>query len=656
MFENNFLDITVRKNDKTPIFNLYPNKDLDLVVQTGFKIPAQITNFIQIFVLLILCLFVLRLGLIQVYTANVWQEWSYNTTTQTVYVLAPRGRILDRFGKIMVGNKPSFKLVTSSKNLQNTKRADEIQKVLDIDDVELDTRVKRGVQGSVELASDLNKEDMLKIAMVAENLNIDILPQYQRYYVQDVADESQRQNFGKTVGSIVGYTGLATPEDLKSLDKNLYRPDSQVGITGLEKYYESLLQGIPGKIQRTSRLGLDTDSNQKTVQDVSTGQDLQVGIDLDLQLKLNSIVQEEFKNYDMKAGAVVLMSADTGQIRSLINFPTYNPEVFVDKKMQTELTKYFTDAERPLFNRTTRGQYPPGSSLKPFVAAVGLQEKIITPEQQILDAGVVRVKSKVVDNRVDEYINFKRIPYGKIDVSDALGKSSDVFFYYLTGGDPETGRVPTLSGKQNQALGIDKLKTGLQKYFGFGETPTGDFDFLSRGIIPDPAYKQKILKSSTENWFLGDTYQTSIGQGYVLATPLQLARATAVIANGGYIVSPSLDINSSKTPTQSGLNKDTLETLDQSMRQVVTSGTAKRMLENDLTLAAKTGTAQFDPNNPERAHGFVISYNQDMTITKEKLVMIVLTEDIDKTAEFITVPIATRLWQEVSQHYKNLKF
>jgi penicillin-binding protein 2 len=279
-----------------------------------------------------------------------------------------------------------------------------------------------------------------------------------------------------------------------------------------------------------------------------------------------------------------------------------------------------------------------------------MQNKIIKPGEEISDSGVLQVKSKTIDGRIDQFINYKSTNLGVLDLKKAIAKSSDVFFYFLVGGDPETGKIPFINDSNRQnPLGVNQLDEGLRQYFGFGEKTGVDLDLENKGVLPTPEYKESRGLGS---WFLGDDYQTAIGQGFFLSTPLQMARATAVFANGGTLVTPHLVSSQNDQKRASGLDTDVLNYITSAMRGVVLEGTAKRLQDNRSSIAAKTGSAQFDPKNPEKVNGWVVSFNQNQDIIKEKLVVVVLTENIDKTAEYITVPITNKIWQEIEKNWE----
>lgn len=651
MLENNFLKIKIpNKTDiRAEIIDINQPIGVISVRVSDQVLPVKLISRVGIFLVLISFLILtFRLSIIQVYTAPIWQDWASRSSNQVIYIIPPRGRILDTYGKVIVDSQVSFSMVTSIRNLQNQTKRDLIKGRLNLTENDLDQLAKEGYAGFVKIKDSLSMDEMFGLADITDQLQIELIPNYTRSYLDKNSPNQQYKI--ESLASIIGYTGLPDERLSKNLDKNIYKSDSRVGLTGLEKVYEADLQGVPGKIEKRSVVSNNQNTQDRVITDPVLGSDLKTTVDLDLQLRIYDLVQDEFNQAQVKSGSVIVMDAETGAIKTMMNFPSFNPSSFEDKNQQYKLKGYFADSLRPLFNRSLKGQYPPGSSIKPFVGAVAMQNEIIKPGQEILDTGSLQVKSKIITGRVDQYINYKSSYLGVIDLAKALAKSSDVFFYYLVGGDPETGKIPYISDPNSfSPLGIDKFREDMTKYFGFGERTGVDLDEENKGLVPEPAFK---VKRGLGSWFLGDTYQSAIGQGFFLATPLQLARATAVFANGGNLVTPHIKSNTESQSKNSGLRSDVLKYISQGMRAVVTDGTAKRLLDNNSTIAAKTGSAQFDPNQPEQVYGWVISYNQSQDVIKDKLVLVVLTEDINKTAEYITVPIANKIWQSIEYQYR----
>jgi penicillin-binding protein 2 len=651
MFENNFLKIKIpNKSDiRTEILDINNSVGSMAVPVSAPAIPTKmVSKFAIVLTLIALLILLFRLAIIQVYTAPIWQDWASRSSNQVIYIIPPRGRILDASGKVIVDSQVSFSMVTNLKNLQDQDKRDLIKSRLNLSENDIDNLIKEGYAGFVKIKDGLSTDEMLSLADLSAKLEVELIPNYTRSYLDKNLPNQQYKI--ESMASIVGYTGLPDARLSKDLDKNVYKSDSRVGLTGLEKVYETELQGIPGKIEKRSFTSNNQNTQDRIVTDPTLGSDLKTTLNLDLQLRLYDLVQDEFNQAQVKSGSVIVMDAQTGAIKTMMNFPTFSPNSFENRSEQFKLKGYFSDALRPLFNRSLKGQYPPGSIIKPFVGAVAMQNDIIKPGQEILDAGYIQVKSSIVTGRVDRYINYKSTYLGIIDLSQAIAKSSDVFFYLLLGGDPETGKVP-FRGDENSVnpLGIDKFKTDMTKYFGFGEFTGIDLDQENKGVVPEPSYK---VGRGLGSWFLGDTYQSAIGQGFFLSTPIQIARATAVFANGGYLVTPHVKLEANSISKNSGLRPDVVKYISESMRQTVTDGTARRLLDNNSNIAAKTGSAQFDPNRPEQVYGWVISFNQNQDIIKDKLVVVVLTEDIDKTAEYITVPITNKIWQSIEYQYK----
>ena len=306
---------------------------------------------------------------------------------------------------------------------------------------------------------------------------------------------------------IIGYRQTADKNDMKQDPcLNKLKSGDKTGKSGIEKLFDCDLRGVYGK----KLIEVDASGKYKRTIDFippQTGKELRLALDVTLQEK----AQELMKG---KKGAVVGVKPDTGEILVLFSSPTFNPQAFEDKDAQLAKA-YFSDADKPLYNRAIEGVYPPGSTFKPFMVAAGLEEDAITTDTIFEDKGVLKAGEKEFNNWY--YLEYGRTE-GDVDVLKALQRSNDTYFYQLGG-----------------KLGPEKIKKWAE-LFGF-QNKTGIGLNESEGIIPSSFWKEDVLK---EQWYLGDTYNLSIGQGYVTTTPLQVAMGTAAFANGGYLCKPLL--------------------------------------------------------------------------------------------------------------------
>ena len=340
---------------------------------------------------------------------------------------------------------------------------------------------------------------------------------------------------------------------------NKLKLGDKAGKKGVEKLYECELRGEAGK-----KL-IEVDAHGKYLRTLSIlppveGKTLKLAIDLDLQKKAYDLVK------DKKAG-IVAVNPKNGEILIFVSTPSYNSQDFEDKNNEA-IQALLKNESKPLFNRVTEGTYAPGSVFKLAVAAAGLEEKEITEKTIIEDTGIIKAGPLT-------FGNWYFLQYGKtegsVDVIKAIRRSNDTFFYKL-----------------GEYLGPEKIKFWAES-FGYGQKTGIGFD-ESEGVIPSPFWKEETLK---ENWYLGDTYNLSIGQGYALVTPLQVTQTTAAIANDGSLCKPKLVKDEKRDCQGIKINKQTLRLVQEGMREACkTGGTGWPFFDYPVPIGCKTGTAE----------------------------------------------------------------
>lgn len=359
-------------------------------------------------------------------------------------------------------------------------------------------------------------------------------------------------------------------------DKAGFYYDTDItGVEGIEKYYNEMLAGQNGiKIIETD--ALNNVVSNSTIEQPQNGKNIVLTIDSSVQEALFNSIKGVVDEVGFSGGGGVVMDIYTGEIIAMTSYPEFDPnKMLVGDK--DAYKSYLEDPRKPFLNRITQGLYTPGSIMKPYVAAGALEEKIIGQYQQILS-----VRDMIVPNPYDPdnpsiFRDWKA--HGYVNVRHALAMSSNVYFYQVGGG----------YGSQ-KGLGI----TLIEKYyrdFGFGEPIQNSFFGNLVGTIPDPEWKKKIFD---DDWRLGDTYFTAIGQYGVQVTPIQVIRAVSAIANGGMIVEPKIiaDNEPAIIKRNVAVSDENLQIIREGMREVVLTGTAKGLNYPDLKIAAKTGTAE----------------------------------------------------------------
>lgn len=367
--------------------------------------------------------------------------------------------------------------------------------------------------------------------------------------------------YGSTGVHALGYIGRINTKDLLKLNEKAYRGTDIIGKSGIERFYESTLHGTPG-IQQ-----IETNARGRVLRNLETlpakaGQDIHLTIDIALQEFAESLLEN-------KRGGIVAIDPRNGEILAFVSMPTFDPNLFVDGIDQSSYSHLLNNPDRPLINRVINGQYPPGSTIKPFVALGAIENNYITPTKKIYDPGYLLYKEH-------RYRDWKRNGHGLMDMNDAIEQSCDTYFYELS-----------------LDMGIDAIHDAMAP-FGFGEQSGIDIHGESKGILPSQAWK---METKGKPWYRGETVIASIGQGYNLSTPLQLARATAILANRGQIIKPHLLRSSHPEDLQQIEIKDidNWEKVILGMKNVMHGkrGTARRHgADLPFKMAGKTGTAQ----------------------------------------------------------------
>jgi len=520
--------------------------------------------------LLLFSLLIARLFYLQLISHEHFTTLSQNNRVSIQAVPPTRGLIYDRNGIILAENLPSYTLeIIPEQGKDVAKTLDNLSLLINIRDIdrkkfEKEISRKRRFEG-IPLRFRLNDEE---VAIISVNLHrlqgVKIKAQLTRHYP-----------FSKETAHVVGYVGRINEKELKILDTTNYSGSNHTGKLGIEKSYEALLHG------RVGHQEVETNVRGRVLRVLKRhnpipGDDLHLNLDINLQ----KVAMQAFED---KRGALVAIDPNNGQVLAMVSMPSYDANLFVngiDIKSYNELN---TSWERPLYNRTILGSYPPGSTVKPFYALGGLELNVIRDDHQIFCPGYFRLKGKA-----HKYRDWKKWGHGKTDLTKSIVQSCDVFYYDLA-----------------FQMGIDRMHDFMTS-FGFGKRSGIDVLGERSGLMPSREWKRK---ARGQVWFPGETVITGIGQGFMLVTPLQLALATATLANGGKYYQPqllnSIKAKAEKIPRQVSKqlhhqitvnNNHNWEHVYSAMTDVIHSarGTARRLNKPELRykIAGKTGTAQ----------------------------------------------------------------
>ncbi len=472
--------------------------------------------------------------------------------------------ILDRKGELLVDNRPSYDLYIIPEDIQDKKQLiSSLHLLMDIDQEEISSKLK-GAAGRYPFKPILIRKNISreKLAVVETNLFnlpgvlIEVKPQ--RNYI-----------YGKLASHLIGYLGEISERQIKSGKYSDNSPGDLIGKYGVEGSWQNYLNGLKGGMQ------VEVDAAGRKLRVISKkasvpGMNISLTIDKDLQLAAEKMLEN-------KKGAIVALNPNDGEILAMASNPAFDPNLFIGGINKEEWEGLVSSEDFPLQNRAISGQYPPGSVFKIVVALAGLEEGVINPEEEVLCTGNYTLGNYT-------YHCWKKGGHGNVDFHRALRESCDIYFYKL--------------GKR---LGIDKIAY-YAKMLGLGTKTRFNLDHEKAGLIPTSNWK---LKRWGVPWQPGETVSTSIGQSFVLVTPLQMARMISVIFNGGRIYQPKIvqwvgnDIGKAYqfTPTllaQINARQENLELIKKALVAVVNEphGTGSRARLKGITVAGKTGTAQ----------------------------------------------------------------
>ena len=510
-----------------------------------------------------------RLYVLQVVEHDHFSTLSNSNRVRLKELPPTRGLIFDRNGVEMANNLPSYRLEIIREQVEDLDETlVRLKQYVEISDYEIQkyqsiSKRRRSFE-SVPLLLNLSDDE---VAVLAVNMH-----KFQGVEIN--ARLTRNYPLGKHAVHALGYVGRIDSDDLNNLDEAAYAGTSYIGKLGLEKYYENELHGAVG-YQR-----VEVNASGRTIRVLDqepplSGHNLYLTIDSHLQ----SLAEDAFKN---ERGSLVAIDPKNGEVLALVSMPSFDPNLFVNGISFKDYDELRDSSRRPLFNRALTGQYPPGSTTKPFYGLAGLEENVLNSKRKIYCNG-----HYLLPNDDHKYRDWKKEGHGNMDLDDAITQSCDVYFYELA-----------------YALGIDRM-SAFMKQFGFGTRTGIDSTSEQPGLMPSREWKRR---AKSQPWFPGETLIAGIGQGAVLATPLQLANATAAMSMGGTRYVPhlvrsvdALDF-SAKTiiqPEVAGVyqvkKKLNWEHVIKGMKNVVHGirGTAHRIGRNaPYTIAGKTGTAQ----------------------------------------------------------------
>jgi len=535
----------------------------------------QRLNWLLIFVIICFAILVISLWYLQMIKGEEFKERSVKNCIRSLVEDAPRGRIYDRQEALLVTNRPAVVVSIIPAEVDDLEKLSErLGRIIDISPEEIVLKIKNYRENPfkpVKILDDCKINKVIEIEERKDELKgvvLEVKPR-RNYLYHDFAAHS------------LGYVGEINKEELQQRDNPKFLGGDIIGRSGLEKYYDDILRGEKGG----KEVEVDALGQEVTVllyQKPVPGKDLILTIDKDLQLYGENLLFG-------KKGSIVVSDPKTGEILALVNKPSFSPNLFANGISHTDWQRLSSDSNYPLTNRSLQGAYPPGSIFKVVTAIAALEEGVTDRKRKIYCSGTFELADRVITC-------WKETGHGSLSIIDAIANSCNVYFYTL--------------GKD---LGIEKFNKYMQE-FELGKKTGIDLPAEAIGIIPSAQWKEREVK---EIWFPGDTINLSIGQGYLLLTPLQVHNVITSIAMEGEIYKLHLakkiisadgkTVKEIKPEIFKELNfsPDTFKIIKEGLRQTILKGTGWRANIEELAVAGKTGTAQ----NPQgETHAWFIGF------------------------------------------------
>ncbi len=557
----------------------------------------RLTKGAKIFILLIILIiffigYIYRLFSMQIVQGEHYRSQSQRISSQITVISAQRGEIFDRNALLpIVINTDSFAVEVTPGEIPKDRYDTvtlKLAQYLGISKTDIDKKIPKNMRRSYSTVQIKSNVPFTVISNIAEN-KID-LPG-----VSWVSKPTRNYQHTGSMSHIVGYVGDINQDEMTVLYNQGYKKTSIVGKTGIEKQYDSLLQGKEGREMSTVDVHGRIISDTPIVEPPQMGKSLVLTIDSDIQ----KLVEDALGD---RVGASVVLKPATGEVLAMVSYPYYDSNIFSSDDAGIEYAKLVNDTTKPLLNRAVQVSYPPASTFKIIMSAAMLQENSFPAEKKIECKGVMVYGGRKF------HCHVKEPGHGWLDMKNAMAQSCDVYYWTI-------GR---------DYLGIEKIASYARE-FGFGKSAQIDLPSQVVGLVPTAEWKEKKYH---EKWLGGDTMSCSIGQGYMEATPLQLANMVAMVSNEGVIYKPHLlkevrdpvtgeviDEVKPQVLTESTIDRDVWKQIQEAMRYTVTDGTPQYPMHNKIVqIACKTGTAEVEPySNANRKddqswHSWLVAY------------------------------------------------
>jgi penicillin-binding protein 2 len=584
------------------------------------------------FVVLLFGILTIQLVRLQILNHEKFDTRATINRIRTIDSPPVRGLILDRNGNPLVENIPAFAITIVPADVPVGSERDvaaRLSELLNVPQFEIETSILEGRRSidpflPVVLVGDADEGLVFAVSARSASLpGVQIETVAKRLYDND-----------GPLSHVLGYIGPITREEFDDLQSDRYRLSDQIGQTGVEAWYEPRLRGVPGRRQ------VEVDASGREIrelisEDPTPGQGIKLTIDLPLQERVQEILLESMGG-SLFAGAVVV-DVHTGDILAIVSVPTFDNNIFSGEIDEEDLEAILTDPGRPLVNHVIADQFPSGSTFKVVTGVAALEEGLITADQLIVSEGLIEIQNEV-DPRIT--YQFRDTVSGTFNFVSGLANSSNIYFWQLAGGSPfrreiapelltpeglaeqERLRAAGIVGGEQDFTGLGSERLAAwARAFGLDKASGIDLAGEASGFVPDAQWK---LDTFGEAWGQGDSYNLGVGQGFLAVTPLQMAMATAALANGGTIYQPRvvneiLDMDGNtverrrpEVRSQLDLSAETQRLLRLGMGMAVLGGSAGNAWFREMQVAGKTGTAEFGSERLFRGnfptHGWFIGF------------------------------------------------
>lgn len=558
-------------------------KSGDYVDVQFLKDSDHLGKFFEVKKILILffvfCFFLLillsRAFYLQIVKGDYYLNIAEGNRIRSDIIKSNRGLIYDRFGEVLAKNVSYFFVYISTDLMPKDEKAknkliEHLSEVLDIGYDELKARIydENNNSDRILIFENLSYAKAINLMLFSEsNPSVQVSYESRRKYFENLG-----------LSHILGYLGVVAEGDVE----NGYNYNDRIGKSGIEYVYEDLLKGKNG-IRQVEVDALYREKNIVSVTEPSDGEDIYLTIDAKAQEKLYEIIKANSEKYNKEKIAAVVLDPNDGGVLAMVSLPSFDNNIFTSSLDKKKYSQLISDPNNPLLNRVISGTYPLGSIFKMVVGSAALEEGIINTSFTVNSTGGVQIGNNF-------FPDWRGAGHGITNIYWAIADSVNTFFYTIGGGNNQFLSL---------GLGVDKIVEYAKK-FGFANYTNIDLPSEVPGFLPNKEWKEDALG---ERWYLGDTYNLSIGQGYLLGTPLQAADLISYFANKGLVYEPHFikevqdgekkEIIEPKVALTNIISSDNLEAIRRGLRETVKSGTAQSLKSVPVAVAGKTGTAQF---------------------------------------------------------------